>query len=97
MSRAMMDLKWAPVARDARAALELLGRPVADNCLPGEASPCGVDYRNHAAAYFATIMAVAEHQLGHLGPEFVCIAHEVHDHEYTELATSPECQLKHRH
>lgn len=64
------DESWAEVARDTRAALRLLGRPIKPACLPDEPHPCGASFALHAAAHFATIKAIADHQLDHLGPDF---------------------------
>lgn len=61
------DEDWADVARGARDALSSLGYPPVPPCLPGEAEECGGSFAQHATAYFGTIKAVADHQLGHLG------------------------------
>lgn len=66
----MNDSDWAPVARGARQALDHLGYPVKPDCLPGDTDPCGATFAEHTVAYLATIKAVADHQLGHLGPLF---------------------------
>ncbi len=65
------DEVWAPVARSTRDALALLGRPIEPTCLPDEAEPCGASFALHAVAHFATIKAICDHQLEHLGTQFL--------------------------
>ena len=63
------DQSWAEVARATRDALALLGRPITPRCLPGEPDACGASFAQHACAHLATISAIADHQLWHLGPD----------------------------
>jgi hypothetical protein len=74
---------WEQVARNSRQALALLGYPIASNCLPGEAEPCGGTFAEHAMAHLATLKAVCDHQLDHLDhPE----AGRIHESERSKLA-----------
>ena len=68
------DGSWAPVARSSREALRLLGYDIGAFCLPDEPEACGGGFSTHAAAHLATLQAVADHQLAHLGPRFQKIA-----------------------
>jgi len=63
-----IEASWAPVARAAREALELLGYGELPRCLPGEpdADACGEDCASHAGAFLSTLIGVANHQLRHL-------------------------------
>ena len=81
------DESWAPVARDTRAALRLLGRPIKPACLPDEPHPCGASFALHAAAHFAAIKAICDHQLAHLGPDFNTAQAEVYWGTRAELET----------
>lgn len=62
------DSDWAEVARASRGALAELGYDIGPRCLPGEPEACGGSFSQHVAAHLATIKAVADHQLAHLGP-----------------------------
>lgn len=61
------DTVWAPVARDSREAMRLLGWTITVQCLPDEPTPCGARFCDHAGAHLAVIRAIADHQLSHLG------------------------------
>jgi len=63
------DAGWAPLARGSRDALARLGLTTGPRCLPGErdAGQCGGTFAEHAAAHLATLKAVADHHLAHLG------------------------------
>ena len=89
----IVDEEWARVARESREALELLGRPL-PRCLPGEADECGATFAQHAAAHLATIKAVADHQLWHLGPGFSQVHGDVYWNERRTLETAcaAECE-----
>jgi len=63
----MSDTQWADLARASRQALGLLGYPIDDRCLPDEPSPCGGTFQLHAIAHLATLAAVTDHHLEHLG------------------------------
>lgn len=78
------DEAWAEVARASRDALELLGRGL-PRCLPGEPEACGGTFAQHACAHLATLKAVADHQLGHLGPDCADMHGDVYRHERGEL------------
>ena len=79
------DESWAPVARDTREALRLLGRPIEPKCLPDETDPCGGTFAIHAMAHLASIKAICDHQLGHLGPQFNDAHGEIYWHVRNEL------------
>jgi len=80
------DQAWAQAARDSRAALALLGRPIDPRCLPDETEPCGATFAMHAAAHLASIKAVCDHQLGHLGLAFAELFSEVYWQVRDDLA-----------
>ena len=79
------DESWAPIARATREALSWLGRPIQPKRLPGEPDPCGGTFAVHAMAHLATIKAICDHQLIHLGPAFTEGAGEVYWHVRHEL------------
>lgn len=85
------DESWAEVARATREALALLGRPIEPRCLPDEADPCGGTFTLHAVAHLATIKAICDHQLGHLGPAYRAPYDEIYLHTRAELGNEP-CQ-----
>lgn len=86
------DEKWAEVARGSREALALLGRPIEPRCLPDEADPCGATFAMHAVAHFATIKAICDHQLDHLGAPDSQI-YEVYMNTLAEIAgPCSDCQ-----
>jgi hypothetical protein len=89
--RVVPDETWAQVARDSRDALALLGFPITGRCLPDEAEPCGATWAQHAAAQLATLRAVVDHQLEHVG--LPGVAGEVYRHEAAELEA--ECWQAH--
>ena len=64
------DQDWAEAARAARQALITIGYPVKDDCLPDEADACSGNFAQHAASYYVTLKAIADHQLEHIGPCF---------------------------
>lgn len=76
---------WADVARNTREAMALPGRPVTPRCLPGEAEPCGASFEQHALAHLATIRAICDHQLEHLGAPDGWQAEHIYRHELEEL------------
>lgn len=80
------DASWAAVARDTREALRYLGHPIEPMCLPGELQECGGSYAEHAAAQLATIIAIARHQLAHLGAEWQPLVDEVMLEQCAQLA-----------
>lgn len=83
--RAVDDESWAPVARSTREAMVLLGYRITTRCLPDEPEPCGGNYAQHAAAHLASIRALVDHQLQHLGaPQGVVT--EIYDRITAELA-----------
>lgn len=86
--------RWAEVARGARRALAELGYHGLPACMPGEAAPCGASAELHALAYFATLKAVADHQLGHLGGDPDVVG-EIYLHTSVELTDHPGCQGVH--
>jgi len=61
------DEKWAAVAIASREALALLGYEIGPRCLPGEPDHCGGGWADHAGAQLATLIAIARHELVHLG------------------------------
>ena len=79
------DESWAEVARGTRRALAELGHPITPLCLPDEADPCGGTFTQHALAHLATIKAVADHQLEHLGPAWNDIQDTIYWNERIEL------------
>lgn len=88
--------KWAEVGRGARTALELLGYPPMPACMPDEAEACGVGVAEHVAAYLATIKAVCDHQLNHLGQPYIMMHGVVYVDKREELEADPNCQGVHR-
>lgn len=64
------DEDWIEAARAARQALLDIGYPVKVGCHPDEAEPCSGNFSQHAAAYYVTLKAVADHHLEHIGPCF---------------------------
>lgn len=90
--RIIADDTWREVARGAREALELLGWGEGPRCLPDEAAPCGAGFALHAAASFATIAAICEHQLEHLGPELMDLVTPIHARAL-ETLRGGACQL----
>ena len=61
------DGQWAELARNSRAALALLGHDIGPRCLPDEPDPCGATFALHAIAHLATLAAISDHHLEHLG------------------------------
>jgi hypothetical protein len=87
-----MDKTWADVARDTRAALALLGHPIDPLCLPDEIGACGGTFSQHAAAHLATIVAIADHQIKHLGPGYRGMVNDVYNETIREMKTWHSCQ-----
>jgi|GEM_PF-2458330 len=85
------DESWAAVAREARNVLKLLGWPIGPQCFPGEQDPCGGTFAQHAAANFGVLIALCEHQLEHLGPQYQGMAYEVGQNAKSELK---HCELR---
>ena len=69
----------------ARDALSRLGYGTVPPCLPGEDEECGATYAQHTVAYLATINAVCDHQLAHLGPAYSEAECRIYLHECAEL------------
>lgn len=88
------DQAWAEYARASRDALAILGYP-GPRCLPDEAAPCGGSYTQHATAYLATIKAVCDHQLKHLGPPFATMHGQIYWEKRAELESGHGCQGVH--
>jgi hypothetical protein len=88
------DETWKHEAEATREALNLLGCGPMPPCLPGEPEYCGASFAMHAMAHFATLKAIADHQLEHLGPMFVAHAREIYEHEL-EALRGDRCQLHH--
>jgi hypothetical protein len=75
---------WPDVARNTREALRWLGHGITPRCLPDEPEPCGGSFELHAMAHLATIKAICDHQLAHLG---ACAeVDEIYRHTLAELA-----------
>jgi hypothetical protein len=62
------DLIWRDLARASRDALAELGYHLGPQCLPDEPEACGGTFAEHSIAHLASIKAVADHHLLHLGP-----------------------------
>jgi hypothetical protein len=86
MSR-VSDESWKQDAEDSREALALMGYPVIPRCLPGEPNACGGTFAEHAMAHLATLKAICDHQLSHLGHP---LAAQVHASTLLELEM--DCQ-----
>lgn len=82
--RPVNDESWAPVARSTREALALLGYRITARCLPDEPGHCGGGYAQHAAAHLASIKAIVDHQLQHLGAPEGMVA-KIYDKIVAEL------------
>lgn len=84
------DGQWAGLARASRAALALLGHQIGPLCLPDEPEPCGVGYELHALAHLATLAAITDHHLQHLGGVDTPLVMDI----YTDAAaqTRARCQ-----
>jgi hypothetical protein len=61
------DASWRPVAERTRLALQYLNFSIEGACLPGEADACGGTFAQHAMAHLATLRAVVDDQISHLG------------------------------
>jgi hypothetical protein len=79
------DETWTEVARASREALALLGYSISPRCLPDEPEACGGTWAQHAIAHFATIRAIADHQLAHGDPAGM-MAWEIYTHAQEELS-----------
>lgn len=90
---AKTEQAWAEVARGARRALVEVGYHDVPECLPDEAHACGGTAGQHALAYFATLKAIADHQLDHLGAHPGVVA-DIYLTAKTELETDG-CQGVH--
>jgi hypothetical protein len=62
------DDSWAPIARSTREALSLIGYDITPRCMPDEPQACGGTFAQHTAAHLATMRAIIEHHVSHLGP-----------------------------
>jgi hypothetical protein len=91
------DESWAEVAHESRAALASLGYSIGPRCLPDEADPCGASFAQHAAAHLATIKAVCDHQLSHLGSPYIERSGIIYGNRLTELESDCNCQGTRRH
>jgi hypothetical protein len=80
------DAAWAGVALGSRQALEHLGWNILPRCLPGEPEACGGSFCQHAAAHLATLQAVVERHMSHLGPEYKAMTAEVYVHAVEEAS-----------
>jgi hypothetical protein len=78
------DQNWADLARASRDALGLLGYGISPRCLPDEPGACGGTFAQHVMAHLATLMAVAEHHLSHLGAPAEQVA-EIYERAVAEL------------
>ena len=85
------DQAWAEYARASRDALAALGYGITPRCLPDEVEPCGATYAQHSAAHLATIKAVCDHQLEHLGPLFAAMHGRIYLDTRAELESVHEC------
>lgn len=93
MAERTIDDSWADLARASRQALALLGYPIGPSCLPGETSPCGGTFADHAAAHLGVLHAIADHQAAHLGPDHVPFIDAVREKALAELNGHKFCQL----
>lgn len=75
--RAVDDSTWAPLAHSTREALALLGYDILPRCLPDEPAACGGTFAQHTAAHLATMRAVVEHHVTHLGPSWRPMLEEI--------------------
>jgi hypothetical protein len=85
------DDKWADLARASRAALALLGHQIGPLCLPDEPDACGIGYELHALAHLATLAAITDHHLQHLGGVDTPMVQDIYLHAAAE--TRERCQL----
>lgn len=92
MASPVPDQAWAEYARASRDALAVLGYGITPRCLPDEVEPCGATYAQHAAAHLATIKAVCDHQLEHLGPPFATMHGQIYWEARAELESGLGCQ-----
>jgi hypothetical protein len=92
MSDPVPDEAWAEYARASRDALASLGYGITPRCLPDEMAPCGASYAQHTTAHLATIKAVCDHQLAHLGAEFAAMHREIWLEKLAELHDGRGCQ-----
>lgn len=81
----MSDQAWAALARGSREALRQLGYMITPQCLPGEPDECGGTFAQHAMAQLATLKAVADHHLMHLGPAWTELHSEIYRDTRAEL------------
>lgn len=82
----MSDQAWAELAQGSREALRQLGYTITPQCLPGEPDECGGTFAQHAMAHLATLKAVADHHLMHLGPDWT----ELHGEIYWDVRAELE-------
>jgi hypothetical protein len=85
MTAVIADAAWAEQARVTREALALLGHPIGVRCLPDEPDFCGGSFALYAMSHYATLQAIVEHQMGHLGPAFSEGFEEIRFHKAAEL------------
>lgn len=81
------DESWKEVAEKSRECLALMGYPIASKCLPGEPDSCGGSYAQHAMAHMASLKAVCDHQIAHLGMPISAISSAVYDRTAEQLDT----------
>lgn len=86
--------KWRPVAEDTRQALELLGWGV-PRCLPGEPEACGGSFAHHALAHLATLKAIVEVRIGHLGDGSQPMVEQIYQHALAQLGAEDPCNQGH--
>jgi|SRR5580700_759493 hypothetical protein len=92
MTSPVPDEAWAEYARASRDALASLGYGITPRCLPDEIAPCGASYAQHTTAHLATIKAVCDHQLVHLGQPFIAMHGEIYLDKRLELESDHGCQ-----
>lgn len=84
--RAVDDNTWAPLAHSTREALALIGYDIVARCLPDEPEACGGSFAQHTAAHLATMRAVIEHHVTHLGPAWRPMLQEIQAHAAEEVS-----------
>lgn len=87
--------KWKPVAEATREALALLGYHV-PACLPGEPEACGADFAHHTVGNLATLKAVVEDRIGHLGDGSAALVEEIYTNTLATLRAEPCDQGHHQ-
>jgi hypothetical protein len=75
--RGVDDTTCAPLAHATREALALIGYDITVRCLPDESGACGGTFAQHTAAHLATMRAVVDHHVSHLGPAWRPMMEEI--------------------